>query len=99
MSRFLGLVHRGRAASETVTISGTTAKTAAALPCGVYRVRAVADCYWRQGAYASITATVAAGHFLPAGEEILIEVQETGRDDGIAFITGGAGGSAYLVVV
>ena len=86
-------------ACETVTISGTTAKTAALLPVGAYYVSSNVACYVRQGPYSTIAATVAAGHPLPAGVEWVMRVTMASVDDGIAAITDGATGKLFLHLV
>ncbi len=84
-------------ATETVAISGTTAKNATAgLALGDYLIKSSCDCFVRQGAWASITSTAAAGFPLFAGEYLIIPVTKAGFDDGIAAITGGATGSLYI---
>lgn len=79
----------------TVAISGTTAKPAAALALGVYRVQANVACFFRVGAFSSIVATTSC-HPLEAGQEVLFQVTATGSDDGIAAITGGVSGTLYI---
>jgi hypothetical protein len=86
------------AAPVRVSISGTTAKVAAALAPGDYYVRCDTDAFVKQGIFASVAAATTDNPMTP-GEEWVVTVEETGVDDGIAFITTAASGYGYVKAV
>lgn len=81
-------------AASTVTISGTSARTAADLTPGVYYVISTTSCYFKQGT-SSVTAT-SASNYLPADCPVVVRVTATANAR-IAFLQVSAGGTAFVM--
>ena len=80
-------------APTIVSISGTTAKSAA-LTVGDYYVKASTDCFIKQGATSVTAATTNFPLF--SGEELVVRVDNATNNGYIAAITSGATGSLYI---